>query len=337
MHYSLRPFADEKAWEAFIEKHSPGALFQSYLWGEVLRRGSVAVERFGVYRNGTLEGVFQTAHILARRGRYLHVRHGPVFSGTENGAWPFVLSALKDMARRKRMMFVRLNPLITDSPFIRRAFAKTGAVPSAIHRMDAEHCWVLDLTQSEDELLSGMRKSTRYEIRRADKEGVTVRSGAEESDMDAFMDLYSVTSRRHGFVPHSGVRHEFDVFAKKGRARLYLGSAGGQPVSGAIIIYQGDQAIYHHGASIPHKLPVSHAVQWTAIREAKARGCRIYNFWGIAPENAPTHPWNGITVFKKGFGGREMEYIHAHDFPVSPWYFIPRTVESLRRRMRGYD
>ena len=196
---------------------------------------------------------------------------------------------------------------------------------------------MLDLGPSEDAILAGMRKTVRYEIRHAEKDGIEVFSTTNPEYLKEFFALYAQTSTRQGFVPHTGIREEFEVFTKKHQAVLYLGKAGGQTLSAAIILYYGNQAIYHHGASVPSKLPVSSVIQWEAIREAKKRGMNVYNFWGIAPENSLKHPWRGITLFKKGFGGREINYIHAQDLAISPMYVLPRTVELVRRISRGYD
>jgi len=89
-------------------------------------------------------------------------------------------------------------------------------------------------------------------------------------------------------------------------------------------------------AIIFSKIPASYVVQWRSILEARKRGINLYNFYGIAPDDKPNHPWRGITLFKKGFGGREINYIHAHDLPVSPMYLVPRTIEAIRTKMRGY-
>jgi lipid II:glycine glycyltransferase (peptidoglycan interpeptide bridge formation enzyme) len=61
-----------------------------------------------------------------------------------------------------------------------------------------------------------------------------------------------------------------------------------------------------------------------------------YNFWGIAPEGKKNHPWNGLTGFKKGFGGEAHEYLHAQDLPCSPLYILPKTIETIRRIKKGY-
>lgn len=337
MSYTIGEITTVKTWEKFLDRHSPGALFQRFGWGEAQKAANIKVGRYGVYRGDELVGIFQTFDVRAKRGSFLHVRHGPVMGDQLPDAWKTVLNFLLETARRRRMWYIRMNPLIAESTAVLNILRSYGATPAAIHRMDAETCWVLDVTSSEESLLSGMRKSTRYEIRRAKKEGVRVEVTTDVGKLSVFMDLYRQTSSRHGFVPHFGIVEEFRQFAKDNRARLYFGMHGSSIVTSAIIIDCGNQAIYHHGASIPCKHPVSHAVQWRAILDAKARGQKLYNFWGVAPEHAKHHPWHGISVFKRGFGGRQVTYMHAVDIPISPLYVFSRSIDSVRRIMRGYD
>ncbi len=326
----------ESEWEWFVLRYSPVALFQSYLWGEVQERIGIPITRFGLYRDSTLVGVAQAAVVKARRGTFLHVRHGPVVSGGAE-QWSAMVGFLRSEAIRARCVFLRMSPLLALGQTDQTIFSDLGFVPAAMHRMDGEYCWVLDITKPEEDLLAGMRKTTRYEIRRAEKEGITVFSTRDPKYLDSFFSLYDTTSKRHGFVPHTGIREEFSVFSKKNQARLYLGSFGGDVTASAIILYYGNQAIYHHGASVQSKVPASYRLQWEAIRDAKKRGMKLYNFWGIAPENSPNHPWRGITLFKKGFGGQPYEYMHAMDLPLTPLYTFPRLIESARRMLKGYD
>lgn len=337
MAYSIAPILDESQWEWFMLRTNPNALFQSWAWGEVGKRMGSVVDRFGIWEGSTLMGIFQTVEVRAKRGSFLHVRHGPVLANDSAKLWKAVVSFLTSEAKKRNVWFVRMNPVVADSPHMQKLVTLVGGRPAAIHRMDGEQCWVLDLTVPEETLLAGMRKSSRYEIRRADKVGVTIYSTSDPVHIEDFMTLYGHTSSRHGFVPHLGIREEFEIFAKRKQAMLYLGKHDNTIISGAIILYYGHQAIYHHGASVPSQYPVSHAVQWEAIKEAKKRGMNVYNFWGIAPDDSPKHPWRGITVFKKGFGGSEVNYIHAIDIPVSPMYVMPRMIETLRKAMRGYD
>jgi len=68
-------------------------------------------------------------------------------------------------------------------------------------------------------------------------------------------------------------------------------------------------------------VPAAYLLQWEAIREVKSRGCKLYNFWGISDERR-NHPWAGLTLFKKGFGGFSKEYLLAQDLPLRPFYWL---------------
>ena len=337
MTYTIKPVDDQSVWEWFLLQHSPVALFQSWLWGEVQERSGQKIWRYGVYDKKTLCGIFMVLHVKAKRGSFLHVRHGPVLSSFDNDIWEEVLNFLKDEGKRLGCWFVRVGPLVPQSEQTVAWAKRFHLIPAAIHHMDSEYCWALELAPSSEELLANMRKTTRYEIRRAQKENVEVFKTTNPAHLKEFFELYEATSSRQGFVPHHGIQEEFEVYAKKQQAVLYIGKHEKKTIAAAIILYYGNQAIYHHGASISTHIPASSLVQWEAIQDAKKRGMNVYNFWGIAPENSPKHPWRGITLFKKGFGGHEIEYIHAHDVPISPFYVIPRTIETIRRMLRGYN
>lgn len=332
----IREVLHEPEWEVFLKSYSPAALFQSWLWGEVQRKNGETIWRFGLYEQGILNAVFQVTKITAKRGIHLHVRHGPVCRELNNTQLHAIVQFLKTLARKEKAWFIRINPLISDTKEMHVLFHALGGMPSAIHAMDGEHCWILDLSSSEDELLSHMRKTTRYEIRQKEKFGVRVIQSEENRYFEEFQTLYRETSQRHGFVPHKGIAQEFALFAEKRQADLFLGYYEQRLVSCALILYYHDQAIYHHGASVPLKVPVSTIIQWEAIKEAKKRGMKVYNFWGIAPSDSPKHPWRGITLFKKGFGGREINTIHAYDFPISSLYYVTRGIEMLRKYRKGY-
>lgn len=334
--YTICEISSRTVWEEFLLRFSPHALFQSWLWGDVQKKCDVKLWRFGLYEKEILHGVFQVTKVSARRGVHLHVRHGPVCHELNEAHLKLIVEYLKNLARREKAWFIRINPLVSDTKEAHELLKVLGGIPSAIHAMDGEHCWVLDLSPLEEELLSQMRKTTRYEIRQKEKFDVVVVQSQEQRYFEEFRTLYRDTSLRQGFVPHGGIAEEFTLFAKEQQANLFLGYHEKKLVSGALILYYNDQAIYHHGASIVSKVPVSTIVQWEAIKEAKKRGMNVYNFWGIAPLDNPKHPWRGLTLFKKGFGGREINTIHSYDFPVSPLHYITRGIETVRKLRKGY-
>jgi len=309
----LKEAVSKKVWNAVVAKHAPMALFQSWEWGEVEKKLG-----HKIWRLTWPEGIAQIVKVQARRGTFLHIRHGPIGKVDFND--------LKNLAKKEGAWFIRVSPQIEDSEKNRLFFQKNNFVPAPIHAMDAEVCWVLNLDKPEEELLAGMRKTTRYEIKHATP------AVAKSKHIDDFLNLYNETSKRHNFTEHKGIREEFETLD----CDLFLASHDKQLLAAAIIVYFGDEAIYHHGASMPNKVGASYALQWAAIREAKRRGKKLYNFWGIAPEESKNHPWHGLTTFKTGFGGRLVRFAHAQDLPVSPLYLIPKTIETIRKRIKGY-
>ena len=199
--------------------------------------------------------------------------------------------------------------------------------------MDAEIVSVIDVLKSEVDLMKNMRKNTRNLIRKGLKMGIQIE---KSSDISIFLKLYGETYSRHDFVPHQAVEDEFSIFSKQNKAVLLISRYEKTPIAAAIVSYFGNQAIYRHGASIKSSIPAAYVLQWEIIKRTKRRGLSYYNLFGIADTDRIDHPWWGLTLFKKGFGGETKKYLHAHDLPVSPWYWVNYLVETVRRIKRRY-
>lgn len=205
----------------------------------------------------------------------------------------------------------------------------------------AERTCVLDIQKDEESLLSGMGKNHRNLIRRCIREGVRIEKSKKIEDLEKFFELYKETADRHKFFKFSDdyVKQEFSEFAKQDEVMIlnaYL--PDGTLDASAVIMYYGSMAAYRHGASkgADKRLPSSYLLQWNAILEAKNRGLKYYNFWGIAPKNSPKHPFRGITHFKKGFGGDCTDLLHCQDFVLNKKYYINWIIESARKIKRGF-
>src|SRR3989338_5427151 len=327
-------------WEKFIKDNCPQALFSSWNWGEVSKHTHSRQEsdfvRWGLV-DKELTGICQIQKISARRAAFFHLRHGPILSKWTGERFKFLLVNVVDYARKLKVSFIRISPLIEDNQSNRNFFRLFGFSPSPIHRMDGEVCWVLDLNLTRDQLLLNMRKTTRYLIRAAGKSAVSIVKTTDEARLKNFLKLYSLTARRQKFIGHEGIREEFRQLVKDNQIMIFEGYYQKQLLSSALILFYNEQAIYHHSASIPSKIPVNYLLQWEVILEAKRRGMSVYNFWGIAPEGRPRHPWRNLSLFKKGFGGREVNYLHSQDLPVNNFkYRINYLIESYRKISKGY-
>jgi peptidoglycan pentaglycine glycine transferase (the first glycine) len=337
----LEEIKNKKIWEKFISDYSPQSLFQSWNWGEVIRDQSAnhpeqKLWRFGFYVKGNLTGIAQVEKVSAKRGDFLHIRHGPIFSSWKKVPFGNFIEMIKKSAGRESAGFIRISPLIGNSEENIKLLRQIGFRDAPIHALDGELCWVLDLGPAEEDLMAQMRKTTRYLIRQAQKLGVKIIKSRNPADLKDFHALYEKTARRHSFVQHKGIEEEFRKFLKDDQVILMKGYYQNKLLSEAIILFYNNQAIYHHSASIEQKIPVNYLLQWEVIREAKKRGMELYNFWGIAPEGKARHPWLGHTMFKKGFGGRKTEYLHAQDLPLSWSYGKTYLIEWARRIKKGY-
>lgn len=331
--------SSKKTWEHFVvSANLPFApFFQSWNWGEVQRAIGNMVFRFGLFQRGKLVGICQVVEIRARRGAYFHLRHGPIIPNFKTHFNPF-LTYCKAFAVSRNVDFIRTSPLFAEEELTVSFFRKLGFRNAPIYNMDAENTWVLDLQQNEEEILSGMRKTTRYLVKRAQTMPISIVSSTKRGDFKKFMQLYEETSRRHGFSPHRNIREEFMIFTKDNQAKVLLARYKRRLLAGALIVFYGNQAVYHHGASSDeHKdIPASYLLQWEAIKEAKRQKKKLYNFWGVVPSEKPNHPWQGLSLFKTGFGGSRLNFIHAQDLPLSLWYWKTYLIESTTKLLKGY-
>lgn len=338
MHMIIKEVVGKDTWEKFISEYSPQSLFQSWNWGDTQQKIKYQgkIWRFGFYEDDKLIGIAQIFKIEARKGTFLHIRHGPIFQEWKKKYLSFFLHKIRDLAKIEKAVYIRLSPLIANTAENRTFFSSLGFINSPIHAIDGEYCWVLNLKKTEEELLSGMRKTTRYLIKQAQKLGVVIKQTKEKSEIGDFLDLYKHTAKRQKFIEHKGVGEEFDIFLKDDQITLFKGYFQNKLIAVALIIFYNHQAIYHHSASIEQRIPVNYLLQWEAIKEAKKRNMSFYNFWGIAPPKKQNHPWKGLTVFKQGFGGETIEYLHAKDLPLSPLYCTTYALEWLRKLRKGY-
>ena len=318
----------------------------SWNWGEFNKMMGNEIWRLGIYENNNLISVALILKIQAKRGTFLFLPHGPVtrrheVGGMKHEVLKILLDELKKIAREEKASFIRINPIWGRSEENIKIFKDLGFKEAPLH-IHPELTWELNITPSEDELLSQMRKTTRYLIRQAQKnEDIKVYQSQNLNDIGIFNKLYQEVVDRHHFIPFSFnyLRNELSAFSQDNQISLFFGKYKGEIISSAIIIFWQKTAFYHHGASSLKypKVPVSYFLQWEAIKEAKKRDCKIYNFWGIAPIDSEfrRHPWAGLTLYKMGFGGYKKEYVKTQDFPLSKKYWLTYLFEKLRKSKRG--
>jgi len=332
----IKEINDKEKWDGYLVSFYDYTFLQSWNWGEINGFGREKTYRLGIFEGEKLLGMVQAFTISARRGKMLFVPHGPLFFKNDFKVYREVTDFLKKIAGDNGCVCLRISPWLlrneeNEGLYKKLGFRKAGVI------MHAEDTWLVDLSGSEEEVMARMRKTTRNLIRRGVKDGVKIRQSDEIKDVDFLYDLQLEVVKRNNFVPFTKkyLQREWNQFYQDKSGILFLGEYGGEISGAALIVFMGKFAFYYQSGSREKKVPVNYVLQWEVIREAKRRGCIVYNMWGVAPEDWPNHPWRGLTIFKTGFGGELKKYLQTQDLVISPRYWLMYLVERIPKTWRN--
>jgi lipid II:glycine glycyltransferase (peptidoglycan interpeptide bridge formation enzyme) len=249
------------------------------------------------------------------------------------------LAKLKELAKGERSDFIRISPIIERTEENNKLFKDLGFRLRPLHT-HPESSWKLNIEKPEEELLAGMRKTTRYLIKKAQEDkNIEIFQSFDLRDVETFRQMHLEVVKRQKFVPFSleYFQKEFMAFIPDNQIALFIAKYKGLPIAASYGIFWSNMTFYHHAALLPEykKIPAAYLLQWKAIKEAKKRGCKIYDFWGYSdPLKNQKHPYSGPTLFKMGFGGYKDEYVKTYDMPLSWKYWINYLVETVRKIKR---
>ncbi|MBK9210640.1 MAG: peptidoglycan bridge formation glycyltransferase FemA/FemB family protein [Anaerolineales bacterium] len=294
------------------------------------------------------------------RSSVLYAPKGPLMDWENTSLRTRVLNDLQTFAKQQSAIFLKIDPDVVlgrgvpasegdvtenSGPAIRSELTRRGWVYSS-DQIQFRNSVLIDVTSTEEEMLARMKPKTRYNVRLAEKKGVTVRVGTAD-DLPMLYKMYAETSVRDGFV----IRDEnyymtvwklFMRSAVSGQpsAIPLIAEVEGQPVAAIFLFMFAGRAYYVYGMSRNlhrEKMP-TYLLQWEAMKRAKANGCTAYDLWG-APEvfDESDSMW-GVYRFKEGLGGEVIRTLGAYDFAPSKFFYklysevVPRVLDVMRSR-----
>ncbi len=331
---------DAAVWDKLVGTLPGGSLLQSWDWGEFKGRFGWRPLRLALSSGDATA----TAQLLIRPTYGLaaaYVPRGPLLAADDevNRA---LLRSLRSVARRRRAAFLRLEPNIVEGTSEANALHSLLQVEGfePAEPLQPRSSIRLDLRSTPAELLAGASKGHRADVRRAERNGVQVRIGQTDSDLDAFYAIMLATAERQQFAIHD---REYYMLAWRmfgDAARLLLADLAGETVAAFLVFGWGREAQYMYSGSneLGLKAGANHLLQWHAIVWANERGCEVYDMWGVpdafgrmagaelsaSPKveghelalleaEAKANPMYGVYRFKKGWGGRVVRYLPAYD------------------------
>jgi lipid II:glycine glycyltransferase (peptidoglycan interpeptide bridge formation enzyme) len=315
-------------WNHFLESHPNAHLLQMGEWGE-LKRG------FGWKPVRVILDRETGAQILFRRlplGLTLGYMPKPVFSNQWSIISDQFWKEVDSICKKNHAIFLKIEPDTWMDEF------QPSNLPTfqlSTHNIQPPRTIVIDIKENEEQILARMKPKCRYNIRLAEKKGVTVRAW---DDVSAFHEMMTVTGGRDNFGVHSLEYYQrvYELFHPKGTCELLVAEYEGKPLASLMVFSNGNRAWYVYGASNDqerNRMP-TYLLQWEAIRWAKARGCDEYDLWGVPDENEETLEANfetrhdglwGVYRFKRGFGGQLNRAAQALDRVYNPllyWAYL---------------
>lgn len=303
-------------------------IIQSWQWGEFRKSLGVPLIRYGLFKNNKLINAFLISfHKIPLMNQFVgYLPKGP-FPNID------FAQALKKIAKDQNCVFIKTEPNIESgsSGKIDKRFKK------AIKPLFTKYNFVLDLSPTEEKLLKEMHQKTRYNIRVAQKKGVTVQIRDDAEALKTYLKIYFETTKRQGYFGHNEIYHAkvWETFSKTGQVKFVIAQYNNTPLVAWMLLVFKDTLYYPYGGSSPiHRdVMASNLVAWEAIKLGKSLGLKKFDMWGaLGPDADPKDPWFGFHRFKQGYGGRWIEYLGSFDLVSNPLiYYAFNSIDKFTK------
>jgi len=345
-HHSLTP-DQEAEWTRFWATCQHSHPRQHVVFGQVERaKGRTPI--FVMVREGAslvLVGLFSIRPHWWLGGASLEAvcQRGPLFD--DPGILEAVLPSVLAYCERSHVGRLWVSPRVPAG-----ASAATIAVLHGLrfHSRPVDACLqktgLIDLTPSEDELLMSFSKSTRRDIRSAERGGVVVRPILAESDMRRFLCFLVHLHRRRGL----GCRMISDVAAlseyvvRRDGLGILLGCYHGCDLLGGLLILRSPRCAHASRYALAPELPDELAnirlgaqLWWEAIKWAKRCGCTSFDVEGFDPSTDAASPVFRVHHFKAGFRPQPAQFIGEHVRVLN--YMLCAVNDSVKTLERAVD
>ncbi len=237
-----------------------------------------------------------------------------------------MLENLKKFGKESNLIFIKLEPNVTKDEKLVNLLKENGAVPGKT--LFTPTTFQIDLTKSEDDLMKSFESKTRYNIRLAEKKGVTVKEDNSDIAFEKYLELTRETTARDKFFAHTEKYHRllWETLKKAGIAHLLVAKYNNEIITTWILFAHDGFLYYPYGAST-HKyknVMANNLMMWEGILFGKKLGLKTFDLWG-------REEGKGFTKFKEGYNPKVVEFVGTWDLVIDkPMYKLYRTLEGAR-------
>jgi len=339
--YRLKEIDDINIWNGFIlnSEFEFYSFLASYEWFELQKKSWKDVFRFWIYKNDEIIWVLPFIKNEAKRWTYLFSPHTPLIIKWEDFfvVLSWIIDEIKDFWKKHNASFIRFNSPVKNLKINKKSFSELWFIDAPMHE-HAEDTHLLDLTKTEDELFSAIKRKDRYLITRAIKEWVEVVKWNTQEQKEILIKMHIEHSKKVWYHPfkRNFIEKLYEVFWDN---ITTISTRYNWIVESILMTIRFWETCVYYIATSDIKNPKfspNYLCQWEAIKQAKQYGCSIYNFWWVSPDNNPKHPIAWVTKFKRKFAWYDYSLLHAQDLVLSPKYYLNWWIETFRRLKRWY-
>jgi len=326
---------NKKDWNMIASSVPHSQFLQSWEWGEFQSECGRDVLRLS-WKDQVL---LQCVKMPLGFGKYYwYIPRGPV--EIEPSEKRIALQELGRELKTRGVVFARIDPLKSDF-----WVPQVGNIQEISNSVQPRCVRVLDITIPEKEYFEKeVNQKTRYNIRLSERRGVEIRSG----EINNFLNLNAQTTKRNNFVSHPNWYYiKMVKTLSKNRAKwsecsikIWEATYKGVVVASNLIIYFGDTMTYSHGASSSkyRNVMAPYLLRWKIIKDGISHGYKFHDLGGVNPEEESEmyykKSWEGISQFKKGFGGSVRCYPSSSDLIYGNFYYSVYKMAKRARRIR---
>lgn len=335
---TIKTAVKKNEWDNFIKSHKESNFLQSWDFYEFhASRGNKVIRRL-FEKDGKIIGAYAGVVENAKRGRYMAIAGGPILDWKDKALVKEVFKDIKEQGKQTNCVFVRVRPQLELSEQSLTLFKNLGFKKAPMY-LSVEYAGLLDLNDSEEEILKNASQGFRRKLRKAEKNGIKIETSTDYKIAKEFYELEVAHAKRQGYVAFSKsfLEKQFKAFMENGEAIVYIAKKDGEILAENFMIFYGNEASYHYGVStdLGTKYSAAPLLHMKAMTEARKRNITRYNLWGIVGLDEKEHRFYGVSEFKRSFGCKEFKYTPAHDLILKKSrYLLNKSVETARKKIR---
>jgi len=312
-------------WNTLLAEFSDAVIHQSAAFG-ALRWGTEEVSNIVLYEDDQPVAAAQVIVVrmpLLRAG-VAHCKFGPMWrrrgQPERTEIYEQILQVMRDEYAVRRGLALRLKPWETIGTLPGQLAMLRQTAGFAIQaQLPLYHTYILDMSRSIEELRAGFHSKWRYNLKKAEKQALTITRSSDPTAAETFMRLYRAMRDIKNFVDTS----EIDILPglmrdlpENLRPSVFIAHSEGEPVAAIVISRVGDTAYYLFGATANEgrSSGASYVLFWNALCWLRESDCRWFDLVGSRPQG--TGGGAGYRRFKSGMTGDNGEEYHMADWEV---------------------